>query len=608
MSIKKISDKKSTVIKTVAGSLFSIAGIYLAMGHAGFTYGFYWYTLFFILIPFILIAQNDLFRLATSDGAESSKIFRYSFIFGLLFGICLDMGYQLQKSDLTLPGLKGKLIIVFTGICLSVLLLPLTYRLFRLVSGLYEFKKKSEASKSGCRKVFFISLGVMLVFWIPVFLSFYPAVMSYDFNRQSQEAMRGFIWFYDYQPLAHTFLIRQFLLLGSRLGDLGLGMAWYSVFQSLILASAISAGLVFVYKRSGVLPVILWTAFFALLPFNPVLAISVTKDIIFSAFFLLVILLVYRMDEGAKGCSVYVMLVLCGIVNILFRNNARYALLFLIPAFMITGRTVGKKLMLSAVTLVMIVCGICSKTMIVEGMNAIHGSRMEMYSVPIMQMFRVVHYQEANLTDEQTQILHRYIAPESWGKYYPYISDGFKAGVNEEAWYGDQIALLKDYLKIGLAYPNDYLDAFLDLTAGYWFIDDKTHAEMLEVGDDTGLGLIYTFNGSKSEVLPEGIASKEYVPGLHGIYCHILNGNSYYDWPVISVLFKPALYFWILMYALFAGIYRRNKRFIPVLAYPVFYMLTMLLGPCVNFRYVYPFIVSAPVFIAMAFHEKKPEE
>lgn len=592
----------------MAGSVLSIAGIYLAMDHAGFSRGLYWYTFFFILIPFIFFAQKDLCKLQETDGGESSKILRYSLVFGWFFGICLDMGYQLQKSDLTLPGLKGKLIIAFTGICLSILFLPVTYRLFRLAAGLYVFKKNPEYTKKGCRKVFFISLAVIEACWIPVFLAFYPAVMSYDFNRQSQEALKGFIWFYDYQPLAHTFLIRQFLLLGIKLGDLGLGMAWYSVFQSLILAYAISAGLVYVYKRSGVKPVIFWILFFALLPFNPVLAISVTKDIIFSAFFVFVIILAYKMNEGTAGPGAYVLFVLCGIVNILFRNNARYALLFLIPAFLITGKTLKKKILYASITLVMIVCGICSKAMILKGMNGIRGSRMEMYSVPIMQMFRVVHYQENNLTEEQSRILHKYIADESWGKYYPYISDGFKASVNADEWYGDQIVLLKDYLKIGMAYPNDYIDAFLVLTAGDWFIDDKTHAEMLEVGDDSGLGLIYTFNGSKSEVLPEGIESKEYVPKLHGIYCHILNGNSYYDWPVVSILFKPALYLWVLIYTLFAGIYRRNKKFIIVLAYPFFYMLTMLLGPCVNFRYVYPFIVATPIFIAMALFEKKPEE
>ena len=216
-------------------------------------------------------------------------------------------------------------------------------------------------------------------------------------------------------------------------------------------------------------------------------------------------------------------------------------------------------------------------------------------------MVRVTAYQGDNLTPEQAEILSRYIDEGSWGDYYAPIADSAKSNVSayrSEAWIHGGIQLIKDYLTIGKAYPNDYIDAFIGLTAGYWSFFDLSHAEMLDVGDDTGYGLLFTFNSSFNEVYPEGIQEHSYLPALKDKYCHIVNGNSYYNWPVISLLFKPATYFWSFVFICFAVLYKKKSTGIPVLAYPLFYLMTMLLGPCVHFRYMYPYVVVMPVLIA----------
>lgn len=602
-NLKKLIGDNRTYVITAMMLILSLSGLFTVLRHGGFGTGIYWYTAFMLLIPFMVIVFYDLVKKIESDSEKGRKILKYAFLFGWLFGISLDMGYQFQNMGYTLPGLKGKGIIIIVGFCLSVLFLPVTYRLFRLAE-IFPSERKIEVKKTKCIKVFFISFAVLLVCWLPVFLAFFPGVMSYDFNRQSQEALRGYIWFYEYQPLSHTFLIRQFLLMGVRAGDISVGVAAYSVFQSLILSAAISACMVFVYKRSGIYATVFWIAFFALLPFNPVLAISITKDIIFSAFFVLILLLILQMNESAKPL-VCILFIVCGVINIFFRNNAPYGLMFLVPAFLLTEKKLKRKLLYVCLTIVMIICGMGGKVLIRTSMHAIRGSKMEMYSVPLMQMVRTAYYQGDNLTPEQESILRYYIGDIMWGEYNPSISDAFKSNANGDSWLGENKDMIKDYITIGKAYPNDYIDAFLALTMGYWFIDDKTHAEMLEVGDDTGLGLLFTFNASKSEVIPKGIEERSYMPGLLKVYKHIVNGNSYYNWPVVSFLFKPATYFWLLIYAVFIGVYKRNKKSIILLAYPVFYMLTMLLGPCVHFRYIYPFVLASPIFISFLFSDDR---
>ena len=600
-------EKKSELIPVLSLTAAGFTGLCILLKDSGYGQDMFWTLYSILVLGFLFIAESNLYSLMQKDGSVSKRIAKYAFVFGTLFGIATDAGYQFARTEMTLPGLKGKFIIFVTGMLLSAAFLPATYRIFRFVEGLYPLLTVKEEKKIKPGKAFFICLIVLQLFWLPAFLAYYPAIMSYDFNRQFWEAVRGYLFFFEYQPLSHTFLIRMAYLLGLKMGDLAKGMAVLAFFQSMILSSSISAGIVYVYKKSGKKPALFWLVLFALLPFNPVLAISMTKDIIFSAFFAFVILLVCNMKDGVRGLSC-VLFFICGIVNILFRNNAPYAMIFLIPAFMLIEKGILKKLLMSLMVLVTIICGLGSKTLIRTTMSAIPGSKTEMFSVPIVQMTRVIKYQRENLTEEQYTILMKYITDFVWGTYNPYIADGPKGQVslyNEEAWTGDYKALLKDYIILGKAYPNDYLDAFLGLTLGYWFIDDKSHCEMLDYGPDSDMGLLYTFNASFNENIPEGIASHSYLPGVERMYSEIVNGNSYYKWPVISYLMRPAFYMWLFILAIFAALYKRSKYSMAVFAYPLLYFCTMLLGPTVNFRYVYPFIVSLPIMTAFVLSEKK---
>jgi len=602
----RLTKKESyTLLTALAFSIMGAAGLWLLMGDAGLTEARA--GLFFkIAVVVLILLEAGVCRLMAKDAAGAKRDFKYALIFGTLFGIATDAGYQMKVSEMTLPGVKGKLMIFVTGLFLSVLLLPATYRIFRFIGGGYGESKVTDPGYGKGLKVFFISWAVIQICWIPAFLAYYPAIMSYDFHRQFGEAVKGYIWFYEYQPLAHTFLIRMFYLLGTKLGNLAAGMAVFALLQSLILSASLSLCLSCVYRKMGRAVYIIWLLMFAFLPFNPILAISMTKDILFAAFFVLTVYSAMKMNEKPTVFIAAVFLV-TGILNILFRNNAPYALLFLAPAFLITGKGVKKKLVCALLTLVMVASGVACKNTIRTTMNAIPGSQTEMFSVPIVQMVRVIKYQENNLTPEQREILLKYIPDFIWGIYYPPIADGPKSNVamyKEDVWLEDPVQLLKDYVKIGAAYPNDYIDAFLALTAGYWFIEDRTYSDMLGFGDDTNMGMLYTFNNSYNETCPDGIPSHSYLPGLLRMYSHIVNGNSYYGWPVLTYLMRPAFYFWIFVLALFAAVYKRSRNSILVFAYPLFYLMTMFLGPCVNFRYMYPYIAVMPLLVSFVFAEK----
>jgi len=163
--------------------------------------------------------------------------------------------------------------------------------------------------------------------------------------------------------------------------------------------------------------------------------------------------------------------------------------------------------------------------------------------------------------------------------------------------------MLKDWVNIGLHYPNEYIDAFLALTSGYWFLDDVSHAEVLGYGEDTNLGLLYTFNASVSDVF-EGVESRSFLPGLLTAYQKIVNGNSYYGWPVLSLLFKPAFYCWLLVLVIVSFWYKKEPKKQLLTLLPLLYLLTLFLGPVVNFRYIYPIAVVVPVLLTEVLRAK----
>lgn len=536
---------------------------------------------------------------------------------GFALGASFVMGYQLQVQGMTALGIKGKLLIVLVSLGISVGLSPLVNMWFQILDGR---KEKDAGAAEGLKKawrsgkVFWVSWGVIFLCWIPIFLAYYPAIMSYDFNRQSIWAHLGYQWFTTHHPLIHTFLIKCFFHVGEFFGSYQVGMALFSLLQMLILSAvyAYSCNMIGRLTKKK-WPVVVTAVVFALLPLHSVMVLCVTKDVLFSAFLLLFLLLMlerrmYGKREAVKKGLLFLLdaaLVVTGILMLLFRNNAVYA--FAVFAVFYVLWSSKERVRVLVLCLLIAASGQGVKAGMQAAMNAGVGSEAEMYSVFMQQMCRTALYHENTLTEEEWSVLNYYVPCDYWHDYNPTIADSIKANVTVTAfqsWKDDIPQMLKDWAEMGLRYPNDYIDAFLDLTRGYWFLDDVSHAEVLGYGEDSEYGLIYTFNGSQSEWF-EGIENHSYLPGLKEMYQGIVSGNGYYDWPVLSNLFKPAFYCWVLILIMVSLVYRKQKSKLVLCMLPFWYLMTLLLGPVVNIRYVYPIIVAIPFLLAWLFDDKE---
>lgn len=540
----------------------------------------------------------------------------FTAIWSLVFGVLLVAGYQLQWQGYTDPGVLGKGKLVVRGLFLAMAVFPLGYRgITRLEKWL---DSRSESVPGGGKKwkngaVYAGCLSGILLCWIPVWLAYYPVIMSYDFHKQSLEALLGPQYFNNHHPLAHTWLIYVFRNLGGAIGSYETGFALFCLFQQLITAAVLGYACVMIYRMTGKKwAVVVSALFFGCFPLISVFVMCTTKDVLFGDFFLLFLILwmekLYFPGTGRSRLAVDMGLLLSGVLMMLFRNNALYAVLVFGILYLFLGKR-GERWKVFGLIMALLLCGKGALAGLQNGFHAHKGSEIEKYSVAYQSMARVGNRQSGNLSAEDYALLDQYVTESCWADYNPPLADTIKAAVqkvnfNEKKSWDDMGQVLGAWVKIGLHYPNEYIDAFLDLTRGYWFLDDTSHAEMLGVGAQERMGLLYTYNSAAEESLP-GMQHISRFPWLEEKLEELLSENSYTRYPVVSNFFKPAFWCWLSVTAMLWFWYRKERRGMTVLLYPMAYFGTMLLGPTAIIRYVYPFILLAPLILAMVFAQNE---
>lgn len=543
------------------------------------------------------ISELSIHKLLAKFKTISKRKLLFSACFSWFIGITLVLGYQIQKQGMTLGGFSGKFLILLYGLLIGIILLPLFYFLFhlavkdRILHNSCEVKSRFNILNF----TFLFSWGVIFLCWVPVFLAYYPAVMSYDFNVQSiQVTLEAY---HTHHPLIHTGLLWIFFQIGKLIGSYQFAMALFALFQMLIMSCIFAYSITFVWRFTKKRwCVALALVFFGLLPVHSVLSVSITKDVLFSGFFLLFILLMCEREQK-HTLWLDICFILVGILMIMFRNNAIYAFIPFAVFYIIINRREWLKTLLLCLLITFL--GKASLLGLQYGMNAGTGSIAEMCSVPMQQFARVGSIHQDTLSEDDYNTINWYVHQEYWRRYNPPIADTVKITVSAdgiENWEENLPKTIADWLKIGLHYPNEYLDAFLCLTSGYWYLYDTSYADVLGADLEGRMGILYTFNASASSAF-EGIETHSLFPWLEARMEEVVSANAFFDWPVLSLLFKPSLY---CLFLLFAGLvfwYRKEWKNELYVLFPLLYLATLLLGPVALMRYAYPFVILAPFLL-----------
>jgi len=127
--------------------------------------------------------------------------------------------------------------------------------------------------------------------------------------------------------------------------------------------------------------------------------------------------------------------------------------------------------------------------------------------------------------------------------------------------------------------------AFVDLNAGYLFFWDETCAW---INGDTGY-----IQTKVNEVFLEsvGIVSASKMPKVHAYLQNWTTKNLYLNNIILRVLLAPAWYFYAAIAYLIYAFSKKNKKHLPVAFFVAAYFVTLLLGPGVMVRYVFPVMI-----------------
>lgn len=445
--------------------------------------------------------------------------------------------------------------------------------------------------------IFAASMGMTLLAWLPVFLAFYPGNCTYDIGGQT-----WYIVSHHYEahhPLAHTLLMEIFLNIGKWLGDVNLGMALYILFQMVCIAGAFAFAITTLYslginwKWIAVLQ--LWSMFF--IP-NWYLSISTTKDIIFTAAVLIMLICLYKIVLTQKNTLWIdgwdIGFAISGIFMSLFRNNGKYALAvtFVVAVAVAIFARENRKLYMRIAGGGL--CILLVGSILFSGLNYLTNAseirKEEMLSVPVQQMSRLMRYQE-DIADEDKAVIDSFILDAAYENYIPSVSDPVKSSVDITYLRYHIWEFTGAYFSLFLQYPGDYINAVLALDAGYLNPFDSTHKDVYTWG-----AAWLRLGWSPNEEL--GLSQQPKLEKLHQALQDFADNNQYSKIPILGYFVMPGGYLWF--YLIFAGwlFWKKRYSYLFVLSFMAGYYITLFLGPTVQLRYMYPVMAALPFLLA----------
>lgn len=478
----------------------------------------------------------------------------------------------------------------------------------------WEGRPQKGPDKLSFGKVFWGSFILLVLVRIPCYLAYYPAICAYDSPYQVVQIVTG--EYIDHHPIAHTLLIKAGMLLGKTLfGSVNAGIALYAFVQILILSAAFALGIAMLYRFGvravWILLTFIWLIFF---PFHMYMSVSMTKDAWFSACFLVQILalftVLYRNENTLRFGAWDITLFFSTVGMILFRNNGKYALLVLIVVLLpVLWRAKGMRRLWGRVFLncmAAFLVGSLILSLLFNITNATQGDKREMLSIPIQQLARCMMYhggvgvllQDDNtMSQEDKALLQEFMLYEGYKGYNPHLADPVKRYTNTWVVRYRFKDFATTYFRLLSKYPSAFINAFLEVNAGYLYPNDVSHAAINENGIEKGLGYVQT-RWMTDDMKSYGIYKDSKLPSLFEKMEQWADENAYLKIPVLKYLFVPGVWLWVCLLLLAYLWVHRRFRVSAVLVLILGYYLTLLLGPTVQLRYVYPVMITLP-FLAL---------
>ena len=323
--------------------------------------------------------------------------------------------------------------------------------------------------------IFVISFFVILICWLPYFLTFYPGTISSDSLGELSTVINNFTNVSDHHPVLHILFISVPYNIGYAIfGNITSAVAVVTVSQMIILSSIFSSLIVFLYNRK-IRDIILFMVmiFYALIPMHGYYSIVMWKDVLFSGLLLLLTMQTIRIIEKEQDRTLsfkkLIGFIITSILCVFFRNNAIYMYMILAIVTLIIFRKYYK-IFIGAFLIVFLTYYII-KGPVFDYFNILKSASAEYIGMPLQQIGRMA-FKNVDFTDEE-EILINDLMPIEIMKdaYNPRISDGikFNKSYNGIVFDENKMEYLKLWLNLVKKYPGVALESYSMSTLGYWY-------------------------------------------------------------------------------------------------------------------------------------------
>ena len=430
-------------------------------------------------------------------------------------------------------------------------------------------------------------------------LAYYPTLWAYDVFDQVPHLIGKRI--NTHHPIIHTLFIESFMILGHKIKNYTLGMLLLSIVQMSIMSCIFAYSIEKVKSLSKnkllrKLITIILIIYYGIVPFNSIMSISMTKDVLFSGMLLLLITYIFDLVEGKEfSKKKNILFIITSILCILIKNNMLYVYILFLFSFIIFYKLKNKFKILFSCIIAITISSIINTTLPIM-FNALSYSSGNSKIVQNQTLiYTAIKHPKTLINDKG--YLYDYIPLKCFDNDLPYYYDKNRADLTRDSllfcenFTIDDSRYMKIWIKYGLKYPVDYIDAWGNLTIGSWYLLDESHA-------NTYPGYNQGYLLSDYKIIP-GISDerpKSKFPALYNLLEEIATENVQYEKiSIFRFIFEPATYvlsFFLLIVYIIKNKYR--EYLIPLSLLLGIYLF-LLVAPVILVRYVYPFMVCVPI-------------
>ncbi len=441
----------------------------------------------------------------------------------------------------------------------------------------------------GGRRFFVLCWALLFLSWLPGLMASYPGVYAYDCPYQLRSYLQGAVT--THHPIIHTgWLALCVVELGEVLGSMEAGMCVYSVSQMLLFSAAYASILSYLRRRgAGGAVLVCVLALFMLLPSNAIFSFSGTKDVAFSVF---VIWTLIAMLDAAQDPALlsqkkfWLRLGVSAFGMLIFRNQGVYVFVLAMLIALVVMKGQRRRILALAAAVLVLFGAYQGPFTTAVGVQKAHAPQ-EMLSVPIMQLCRAIRCHPEEISPQDREAITAYIP--DWDNYSSYscaISDPVKNTFDNARFSADPAAFFRLWARIGVQQPAAYIDAFLRLTAGYWYPD-------MAYRDWAAYQPYYQYEYLTVENAP---VLERHTPAalkwLSDWYMDLSLHNSDQKIPLFSLFASAGVAAWIMLLFIGWAVYERRWRMLWPAGLLFGLWGTILLGPVVLMRYALPLIMA----------------